>query len=772
MVAASYLYPPTVGKINETVYGKANGTITGTDDTMEYRKDNETTYTLVTDVSITGLGMGTYYIRYAEADGKKASLDTKVVIDADQKLSVTFPTEIECNTYGYKIKDVTDASVNVRIDKNYTFTLVLVDGKPAGDGSMKVYLDEESANPLEPTVIGNEYTFTIPNVQADHTIKVAGVEHYTDELTVSPVTFSRDYKETKPEGEALIITNNGTRKGMIASVTIGGTDESKFEAITVHSTAVPVNGTLETYKIQPKAKIDTGIYHATITVTYYKDAAKTDNSGTTTADITYTVNSKELTEGEVKLSKTTMYYTTGELKPVLVDKEGNTIAAGEYAAIYHNNVAIGDNATVEITNIPGGNYTVPNKTYTFSIQYLPTEAAVSLSGTKADGFDWYKDNVTVKAPTGYQLSTETISSATIWKDSVTVSTEGTTELKYHLKRTSDGTITSEKTATVKVDKAAPSDLTIHLEENQWKNFISAITFNLIYKDNKNMTLTATDAASEVTIYYYISTSELSLDEVKGNVLWKRYSSKFGIQEGKNIVYTKAVDEAGNVIYSSSQGIIKDTGKPVITGISNGGKYCGQDVTFTVSDAYIDGVVVKVNDVAVTLINGTYTIPKADGTYSITATDQAGNVSDPNTISLQVNHSYDSGVVTTPAKMTRNGVKTFTCTHCGHTYTEVIPMMGMPAPTGNPDTDNENLKKFIEEAADKAGLEELQKKAENDRAQNALEDLAKTPLPDQGSITSDNKDELDKQLDRINDILKDENLEDDKKQKLNDEKTQL
>ena len=149
----------------------------------------------------------------------------------------------------------------------------------------------------------------------------------------------------------------------------------------------------------------------------------------------------------------------------------------------------------------------------------------------------------------------------------------------------------------------------------------------------------------------------------------------------------------------------------------------------------------------------------------------------------MNHSYDSGVVTTPAKMTRNGVKTFTCTHCGHTYTEVIPMMGMPAPTGNPDTDNENLKKFIEEvkdtlqdpnvlAADKAGLEELQKKAENDRAQNALEDLAKTPLPDQGSITSDNKDELDKQLDRINDILKDENLEDDKKQKLNDEKTQL
>ena len=39
------------------------------------------------------------------------------------------------------------------------------------------------------------------------------------------------------------------------------------------------------------------------------------------------------------------------------------------------------------------------------------------------------------------------------------------------------------------------------------------------------------------------------------------------------------------------------------------------------------------------------------------------------------HTYDSGTVTTPATCTAAGVKTYTCTSCGHTYTETISATG-------------------------------------------------------------------------------------------------
>lgn len=36
------------------------------------------------------------------------------------------------------------------------------------------------------------------------------------------------------------------------------------------------------------------------------------------------------------------------------------------------------------------------------------------------------------------------------------------------------------------------------------------------------------------------------------------------------------------------------------------------------------------------------------------------------------HTWDDGVVTTPATCAKEGVKTYTCSTCGDTYTEVIP----------------------------------------------------------------------------------------------------
>ena len=45
---------------------------------------------------------------------------------------------------------------------------------------------------------------------------------------------------------------------------------------------------------------------------------------------------------------------------------------------------------------------------------------------------------------------------------------------------------------------------------------------------------------------------------------------------------------------------------------------------------------------------------------------------------KLDHVYDEGVVTTPAEPGVAGVKTFTCTLCGDTYTEEIPALPIPA----------------------------------------------------------------------------------------------
>ena len=54
----------------------------------------------------------------------------------------------------------------------------------------------------------------------------------------------------------------------------------------------------------------------------------------------------------------------------------------------------------------------------------------------------------------------------------------------------------------------------------------------------------------------------------------------------------------------------------------------------------------------------------------------------------VHKVWGEGVVTKPATCAEAGVKTFTCTDCGETYTEAIPSTGHSFPeTWNADEEN-------------------------------------------------------------------------------------
>ena len=76
---------PAVAKTDETIEAKGDGTITGVDSTMEYRKEGEITYTSITSTELANLAPGTYYVRVKAKANYAASEDTKVVIAAGKE---------------------------------------------------------------------------------------------------------------------------------------------------------------------------------------------------------------------------------------------------------------------------------------------------------------------------------------------------------------------------------------------------------------------------------------------------------------------------------------------------------------------------------------------------------------------------------------------------------------------------------------------------------------------------------------------------------------
>ena len=174
------------------------------------------------------------------------------------------------------------------------------------------------------------------------------------------------------------------------------------------------------------------------------------------------------------------------------------------------------------------------------------------------------------------------------------------------------------------DVTAPT-AEIKVATNIWTSFLNSITFDHFFKETQKVTITAADVNTGSGIdkvYYYLSDSQLTLDEVKA-VTWSAYTGAFNIDpENKYVIYALAVDHAGNAVYISSDGLVLDATAPAVTGMENGGVYYG-NATFRINDDHfadvtVDGKTVKLTD-------GAYTIAADNAKHTIVATDKAGNV---------------------------------------------------------------------------------------------------------------------------------------------------
>ena len=84
---------PVVSSTNETIDGKADGTITGVTTAMEYKSAAANEYTAVTGTTIANLPAGTYNVRYKENANYNASPDAEVVINTGSKITVQFDAD-------------------------------------------------------------------------------------------------------------------------------------------------------------------------------------------------------------------------------------------------------------------------------------------------------------------------------------------------------------------------------------------------------------------------------------------------------------------------------------------------------------------------------------------------------------------------------------------------------------------------------------------------------------------------------------------------------
>ena len=82
--------PTGLTGITPTTMGGSDGRITGVDETMEYRAEGESVYTVCSGTEIVNLSAGNYFVRYAADQNHFASPETKVTVDANIDCRITF----------------------------------------------------------------------------------------------------------------------------------------------------------------------------------------------------------------------------------------------------------------------------------------------------------------------------------------------------------------------------------------------------------------------------------------------------------------------------------------------------------------------------------------------------------------------------------------------------------------------------------------------------------------------------------------------------------
>ncbi len=186
--------------------------------------------------------------------------------------------------------------------------------------------------------------------------------------------------------------------------------------------------------------------------------------------------------------------------------------------------------------------------------------------------------------------------------------------------------TGDQTFTAQFRDASAPSVTISIDNQNWESVMVNPTFDLFFKISPSVTVTAKDNLDpNPKVSYYVSTKEIEENKLNTVKDWTTYTEAFSLQPTGShtnyIVYAKAEDDHGNVVYASTSGLVLDMTAPLISGITDNATVC-EDAEFTVTESYLNWVKVD-DDVIEAAENGVYCIEEI-GTHTVSAMDKAGN----------------------------------------------------------------------------------------------------------------------------------------------------
>lgn len=339
---------------------------------------------------------------------------------------------------------------------------------------------------------------------------------------------------------------------------------------------------------------------------------------------------------------------------------------------------------------------------------------------------WTNDKVTITPAEGYLISYGNSDNNT-WETVLILDTQTTKEgqkVTFYLRNADTKAISLPETVTYFIDKTCPTG-TISLGDQSWTELLTSLSFDLLFKDMQTVTITAEDTLSDISKIEYIESAEaLTQADLDAATDWQTYSENVNVtleDAKKFIYYAKITDNAGNIIYRSTDGAVYDTSAPIIDGVEETVYYTSQ--TVTVTDAHPD--ILTLNDIDVT---SPFTLEgNTEATYIIKAVDKVGNSSTLTVTMKSINVLDDS-------------IEDLNITNVTSDNQEDIQAV---LDKINELLEDENL--ITEEKTEledlKAGAEELLETIEKAKDDISTEAIQKTENLNISNITPENRDDL-------------------------------
>lgn len=245
------------------------------------------------------------------------------------------------------------------------------------------------------------YTATVPTAPGDYVVCAVFAQTTNYEAATATAEFriiqaktsyrvsdidfgKRTYGSDTASAQTFAINNDKTGVAHITGVTL---DDAGTEYFTLSKQTDAATGQ-ENYRILPKNKLKAGAYQAVARISYQLGYADDHNTYSTTAKISYTIEKKELTVGEVTVT-TEKTYDAKAAAAVIGGNLSGIIAGDEVVLAItaaYNNADAGENKTITVNYVCTGtdadNYSLPANlvtSYTGSIKRAAGQATITMA---------------------------------------------------------------------------------------------------------------------------------------------------------------------------------------------------------------------------------------------------------------------------------------------------------------------------------------------------------------------------------------------------------